>query len=100
MQLAKKITFLIAITLGVCQTEAYKENQIAKSDSLLQSGNTYEAIEVLKALSYQMIESASKDYESIGIIFEKIGEIYYLKEDNDSAIDYFDRAIENYNRFI
>ena len=100
MQLAKKITFLIAITLGICQTEAYKETQIAKSDSLLQSGNTYEAIEVLKALSYQMIESASKDYESIGIIFEKIGEIYYLKEDNDSAIDYFDRAIENYTQHI
>ena len=97
---AQKIVVTLVLGLALTQTDAYIDTQVARSDSLLQSGNAYEAIEVLKSLSSQMIESGQTDFQSIGSIYEKIGEIYFLKEDQESSIDYFDRAVESYTRYI
>ena len=70
---AQKIVATLVLGLALTQTDAYIDTQVARSDSLLQSGNAYEAIEVLKSLSSQMIESGQTDFQSIGSIYEKIG---------------------------
>ena len=75
---AQKIVATLVLGLALTQTDAYINIQVARSDSLLQSVNAYEAIEVLKSLSLQMIESGQIDFQSIGSIYEKIGEIYFL----------------------
>ena len=100
MKIRQKILVILLVGCFLNQSNTYVLKQLVVADSLLQLGNQFEAIEVLKSLSSQMIESDEKDYQLLGSVYEKIGEIYYNNEDQENSIDYFDRAIGSYTTYI
>ena len=61
MKIRQKILVILLVGCFLNQSNTYVLKQLVVADSLLQLGNQFEAIEVLKSLSSQMIESDEKD---------------------------------------